>query len=294
MEYSIMLDRIIKDLGKITVVAGDNSKYRLNSDDSGRRLDKYLTTFNKESLKAKESKSIVDCIATLKLLVFYFEDLITASRIEAYSYTDEKGKYHLVNIVRCPFLDQWVKDKIIEPTKIKIDKLEKLQAIAPHDLLVTKDSPNQEITTENYNSKADLDTPPPAITGIPVFVPDIIEPVYSILKAHFAPEQHTQLNELLTTGSTAGRLHFRSTGNRLADTFKQLIKANLITNCTQRKLETWIAQYFTYINNKDKKVNDFTLKYLNDIISTDKDKCQKPLLNVKIDNSTGNVKIIRA
>lgn len=154
---------------------------------------------------------------------------------------------------------------------------------------------NQLLQAPNKpNHKADQDTPPPAITETPVFNPDIIEPVYNILKPHFVPEQHTQLNDLLTTGNTAGRLHFRSAGNRLADAFKQLIKAGLITGCTQIELETWIAQHFTYINNKTKLQAAFKQKYLNDIISTGKDKCQKPLLNVKIDNSTGKIQILRA
>jgi len=122
----------------------------------------------------------------------------------------------------------------------------------------------------------------------PIFKPETIEPIINLLKSFFHPERHNELNALLETGNDVLEpLIFLDNGNRLADAFKQLIKADIITGCDQIQLENWIFKNFKYIHRGQKR--DYTQKYLNDIISTNKDKCQKPILNIMLDKSTGKI-----
>lgn len=127
----------------------------------------------------------------------------------------------------------------------------------------------------------------------PVFKPEAVQIVFDIIKDFFSPEQQTQLKQLLETGSNNSQcLIFLDNGNRLADAFKQLKKADIITQCEQKELESWIETNFKYKYRKE--VKEYSPRYLNDIISTNKDKCQKPLLNVKTDKTTGEIKITKA
>lgn len=117
--------------------------------------------------------------------------------------------------------------------------------------------------------------------------------VFDILKDFFNEEQHGELKQLLETGkNTSKHLIFLDNGNRLADVFKQLKKADLITKCKQNELESWIKTNFKYRNRKE-EVKEYTTRYLNDIISTNKDKCQRPILNVILDKTTGEMKITK-
>jgi hypothetical protein len=147
---------------------------------------------------------------------------------------------------------------------------------------------------ENNNAGNNIPFPPKkTIDTKPKFNPDIIEMLLTILYPFFHTEVHTQLKELFETGNDASKpLVFDDGGNRLADTFKQLIKTDLITSCNKQELENWILKNFYYKFRNENKA--FTKRYLNDIISSNKDKCQKPIINVKSDSVTGLFKIVKA
>lgn len=124
----------------------------------------------------------------------------------------------------------------------------------------------------------------------PIFKPEAIETIFDLLKDFFSQEHQVQLKQILETGNNASeQLIFLDNGNRLADAFKQLIKTDIITGCEQKELENWIYKNFKYRNRQ--QIKSFAPRYLNDIISTNKDSCQKPLLNVTIEKETGTVKI---
>jgi len=127
----------------------------------------------------------------------------------------------------------------------------------------------------------------------PIFKPDDVQTVFDLLKNFFVAEHQSQLYNMLSTGNDApGSLIFLDNGNRLADSFKQLIDADIITGCQKKELENWIFRNFKYRNNQ--RIKDFTPRYLNDIISTTNDSCRNPILNVTRDRATGNVLIKRA
>ncbi|MFZ4523838.1 MAG: hypothetical protein ACOYNC_19205 [Bacteroidales bacterium] len=76
---------------------------------------------------------------------------------------------------------------------------------------------------------------------------------------------------------------FLDMGNRLADAFKQLYEANIIRGCQKKELESWISRNFAYVYRGE--IRPFLPKYLNEIISTTKDKCKRPFLDVRFDKS---------
>jgi hypothetical protein len=127
--------------------------------------------------------------------------------------------------------------------------------------------------------------------GKPIFKSVAIPQIFDILKGFFASEDQSVFKELLETGdSVTTPILFLGNGNKLADTFKQLIDANIIVGCQKKELEDWIAKKFKFLYRG--KVMDFKQKYLNDIISSNKDKCQKPILNVKLDKENNTFKIL--
>ena len=126
----------------------------------------------------------------------------------------------------------------------------------------------------------------------PIFVPESISDLYEILRDFFSPEDQVELLWLLQNGgNTSKPLIFLDSGNRLADAFKQLYNCDIIRGCQKKELEEWVLKNFQF-RKKDKIVN-YTLRYLNDIISTNKDKCQRPVLDVKQEKSTGKFLITK-
>ena len=120
----------------------------------------------------------------------------------------------------------------------------------------------------------------PKIARSPAFKREVIEDVVEILGSFFSKEDQGPLEELIRQGIEANEpLMFLDNGNRLADAFKQLINSDFITGCEKQELCTWIARNFKYRYRKETRY--FSPRYLKDIIATHKDKCQKPLLNVK-------------
>ncbi len=127
----------------------------------------------------------------------------------------------------------------------------------------------------------------------PVLKPEAVQTVFDILKDFFSTEQQNELKQVLETGNnTNNPLIFLDNGNRLADAFKQLKKADIITGCEQKELENWIGKNFKYRYRQ--VIKEYTPRYLNDIISTNKVKCQSPLLNVRIEKATGEKIITKA
>ena len=91
---------------------------------------------------------------------------------------------------------------------------------------------------------------------------------------------------MLNSGENAPKpLLFLDSGNRLADAFKQLYDCDIIRGCQKKELESWISLNFSYrYRNTVKK---YTLEYLSEIMSTTKDMCQKPILNIILEKATG-------
>lgn len=120
-----------------------------------------------------------------------------------------------------------------------------------------------------------------AITKTPIFKIEIIDTVFEFLKDHFDTNEHGELKSILETGNDAPKkLYFKDNGNRIADAFKQLINVDYITGCQKKDLEKWIAKNFQYKNSKNCPT-DFKIRYLQDIISTNKDNCKNPIFEIK-------------
>ena len=88
-----------------------------------------------------------------------------------------------------------------------------------------------------------------------------------------------------TAVQVPSKLFFLSEGNKLADFFWQLYENKLVFNCNKMQLEQWIALNFQYLERGIAK--DFTLKYLNKIISTDRPTCKNPIVKIYNDPATG-------
>jgi len=132
--------------------------------------------------------------------------------------------------------------------------------------------------------------------SLPEFHPHFIEAyvlqVFDILKEFFSGPDQAVLLELLQTGGTANEpLVFIDNGSRLADAFKQLFDCGIINGCQKKELEEWIVTNFRYRYREN--IKTFTKRYIADIVSTTKDKCQRPLLNVNQDKSNGRYLIAK-
>ena len=126
----------------------------------------------------------------------------------------------------------------------------------------------------------------------PIFKTDIIDQFFRLLKDHFDINQQEELKAILQTGKTpSSKLYFKGNGNRLADAFKSLIDSDFITGCQKQELQKWIFENFQY-RGKNNQPTRYTLRYLEDIISTNKDSCRKPILEVKKEN--GYYKVTKA
>jgi len=126
--------------------------------------------------------------------------------------------------------------------------------------------------------------PLPAIR--PNFLAEFIPQVFEILKDFFSRSDQPELLKLLETGGNAEKpLLFIDNGSRLADALKQLFDCGMVIGCQKKEFEEWICNNFQYRYRNLVKV--FTKRYVADIISSSKDRCQKPILNVKQEKATG-------
>ncbi|MGA3014133.1 MAG: hypothetical protein ABSD71_08860 [Bacteroidales bacterium] len=138
-------------------------------------------------------------------------------------------------------------------------------------------------TFEKLSADQPQDMPSPEI-GRPVFAQDYLHEVYEIIRDFFSTEDQVNLLYLLENSSDVHQpVVFLDSGNRLADAFKQLYEADIIRSCKKKELESWICRNFAFVYRN--KVRPFIPKYLNEIISTTKDKCQRPFLDVKFDKA---------
>ncbi|WP_108866809.1 hypothetical protein [Aquimarina aquimarini] len=122
------------------------------------------------------------------------------------------------------------------------------------------------------------------INNLPVFDSDKIDTILSILNVHF-DDQKSELKLILENKhQPKTKLNFTSNANKLADFFKQLFEAKLISNCTKKELEQWIFMSFTF-KHRSKQI-DFKLKTLEDIISNKSAKppCKSPLIRIENGN----------
>ncbi len=125
----------------------------------------------------------------------------------------------------------------------------------------------------------------PREQGLPIFESSSISSLCNLLKPYFSEEDFYYLENLFETAVQVPRkLFFLSEGNKLADVFWQLYENKLVFNCNKMQLEQWIALNFQYLERGNAK--DFTLKYLNKIISTDHQKCKNPIVDISNDFST--------
>lgn len=126
----------------------------------------------------------------------------------------------------------------------------------------------------------------PREQGLPIFESSSISSLCNLLKPYFSEQDFYYLENLFEIAVQVPRkLFFLSEGNKLADVFWQLYENKLVFNCNKMQLEKWIASNFQYLERGN--VKDFTLKYLNKIISTDHQTCKNPILEIYNDTSTG-------
>jgi len=144
---------------------------------------------------------------------------------------------------------------------------------------------------EKLSADQQSDMPSPEI-GRPVFAQDYLHEVYEIIRDFFSAEDQIDLLYLLENSSNVQQpLVFLDAGNRLADAFKQLYGADIIRGCQKKELESWICLNFAYVYRN--KVRPFIPKYINEVISTTKDKCKRPFLDVKFDKAQNKYILIK-
>lgn len=115
--------------------------------------------------------------------------------------------------------------------------------------------------------------------GLPTFKPSVISSLTTLLKPYFSEQDFVRLQVLLATAQGLNaKIIFLSEGNRLADLFWQLYQQKLVFNCNKAQLEKWIASHFKYTERGSER--DYTLKYLNKIISTDHQICKNPIIRI--------------
>lgn len=124
-------------------------------------------------------------------------------------------------------------------------------------------------------------------TTIPVFTE--MGKIYEVLKRYFDAAQYEALLKVLQTGITHDKLVFKGNGNQLADAFKRLYTATLLTGLTKDELTKWILNCFAYKNWEGNPVL-YTKHYLSTIISSEKNPCKSPIIEIKKEEN-GNISI---
>lgn len=124
--------------------------------------------------------------------------------------------------------------------------------------------------------------PEPVANGVSVkasLKPEVIEPLFNILKDFFEKEQQDSFKTILETfENSPEKLLFKANGNRLADTFKRLIETDLITGMQKKDLINFVAANFTFFYRGE--VKEFKIKTLEQTISEDTNPCKKPIIDI--------------
>ncbi|WP_338813138.1 hypothetical protein V9L05_17520 [Bernardetia sp. Wsw4-3y2] len=104
--------------------------------------------------------------------------------------------------------------------------------------------------------------------------------LFEILKDYFEKSQHEELGKLLSTGeNVTTKLVFKSNANKLMNTFKQLKENELIIVESKKQLEQWLINNFKFI--KQSKPSDLIKDTVHTSISTNKQPCKNPIIQVK-------------
>lgn len=136
---------------------------------------------------------------------------------------------------------------------------------------------------ESKNASSDVPAKIPynADAGLPKFNEQAKEDFLQLIKPYFSAEHFAQLSALINTDTQPeNQLIFKGNGNQLADAFKQLYEANLITGCKKSDLEKWILKHFLY--GTGDRASEYTEGWLSSIISSDTKVCKSPILEVRI------------
>lgn len=105
---------------------------------------------------------------------------------------------------------------------------------------------NQKVV-ENVISDLPIKIPYNGDAGLPKFEQQSSIDFLKIMRSYFSEENQIQLSILISDNiAPTNRLVFKGNGNQLADAFKQLIEANLITGCLKADLEKWVTKNFLY------------------------------------------------
>lgn len=124
----------------------------------------------------------------------------------------------------------------------------------------------------------------------PIFKPESVGRIYTLIKDFFKPEQQSELLMVLKTGNDAEEpLIFLDAGNRLADAFKELIIADFITGCNKSELQRWILKNFKNVYRGE--VRSYTIRTLDKIISGTSIECKKSILTTRKNKLTGLLEI---
>ncbi|HNQ82019.1 MAG TPA: hypothetical protein PLW31_10480 [Bacteroidales bacterium] len=126
----------------------------------------------------------------------------------------------------------------------------------------------------------------------PRFTAEYIPQIFEFLKDFFDKRDQPEFLTILETGEDAYRpLLFIDKGSRLADVFKQLFSVDIIRGCQKKELEAWICKNFRYRSGKTIKI--FTKRYVSDVISSNQVRITKPILDLKLDKTTGQYLITK-
>lgn len=108
----------------------------------------------------------------------------------------------------------------------------------------------------------------------------VLEDLLPLLHDFFDPSEHQVLRETLTTFETPKtKLLFKSNGNKLTDTFKQLKNADFITGWTKEQLNIFIQESFSYVYRNS--VIDYKEKTIEKTLSGNAAPCKNPIIQIK-------------
>lgn len=219
-------------------------------------------------------------------------DVIFSDKAERYERTLHKEYFHTQHE---PLMDGWQYVKLKFPLIITKKEVEKFgyysgivskvdDLVKRHSALFKNFDQCDYSLTENDNNNPEESTKNTKTNNEdleikPIFNQDLIEDLHNILKHFFDKENHSILKILFETGNnTSYKLLFKDNGNRLADTFKQLIENDLITGCEKKDLEQWTINNFKYLYRN--KAKDYKPDTIQKTISRKDYPCKKPIIEI--------------
>ncbi|CAA7386980.1 hypothetical protein [Chryseobacterium fistulae] len=114
----------------------------------------------------------------------------------------------------------------------------------------------------------------------PTCKPEILQPLFEIIKDFFNIEQQNELKRILETfDNTDKKLLFKGNGNRLTDIFKKLIEHDFITGFQKKDLIEWTVLNFQFLHNGS--IKDFKISTAEKSISGNEYSCKNPLIEIK-------------